>query len=50
MNLAESALRRPVTVMVVVVGILLAAILALLQKVRHFNSGRRRASACRALE
>src|SRR5215831_15143951 len=34
MNLAESALRRPVTVMVVVVGILLAAALALLQMPR----------------
>src|SRR5215470_12561482 len=34
MNLAESALRRPVTVMVVVVGILLAALLALLQMPR----------------
>src|SRR5215470_6643625 len=34
MNLAESALRRPVTVMVVVLGILLAAVLALLQMPR----------------
>src|SRR5499427_6974567 len=34
MNLAESALRRPVTVMVVVIGILLAAGLALLQMPR----------------
>jgi multidrug efflux pump subunit AcrB len=34
MNLAESALRRPVTVMVVVIGILLAAVLALLQMPR----------------
>src|SRR5215472_10011093 len=34
MNLAESALRRPVTVMVVVVGILLAAGLALLKMPR----------------
>src|SRR5499427_5257553 len=34
MNLAESALRRPVTVMVVVVGVLLAAVLALLQMPR----------------
>ena len=34
MNLAESALRRPVTVTVVVVGVLLAAALALLQTPR----------------
>src|SRR6516162_1077131 len=34
MNLAESALRRPVTAMVAVVGILLAATLALLQMPR----------------
>jgi len=34
MNLAESALRRPVSVMVTVVGILLAAVLALMQMPR----------------
>ena len=34
MNLVESALRRPVTVMVVVIGILLAAMLALLKMPR----------------
>src|SRR5215469_18247639 len=34
MNLAESALRRPVTTMVVVMGILLTAVIALLQMPR----------------